>query len=165
MSWKKNLKKMKIKKLWLERTISLVKKLKPRSVRTLHLIKKDLISHKLELKIVLGIFLYLFIPELHLFMNKMEPLKIDLFLLFDTKQDIQWYVKDTLDIISNIIMFSVILLVLPKYLKCFGWALVATNILRLVTYWLFYAQFELPYYIILFSATIIIWLYDVYTKK
>jgi hypothetical protein len=98
-------------------------------------------------------------------MNKMEPLKIDLFLLFDTKQDIQWYVKDTLDIISNIIMFSVILLVLPKHLKYFGWALVATNILRLITYWLFYAQFELPYYMILFSVTVIIWLYDVYTKK
>ena len=53
---------------------------------------------------------YVVLTSLHRLMDGMPTNNIDLFLFVDKVQDVQWYVKDTLDMIG----FSIIILALRK---------------------------------------------------
>jgi len=104
-----------------------------------------------ELKIFIFVLLFLILPEIHLLLNNLNPLSVDLFLFCDKFQDVQWYVKDNLDILSLISLSIGFLIAIPKDLKPIAWALILINIAKIPLYWMFYLQFDWVVNITIFS--------------
>lgn len=104
-----------------------------------------------ELKIIICVLLFLILPEFHLLLNNLKPINADLFLFCDKIQDIQWYVKDNLDILALISLSVALLFAMPNNLKSIGWALILINIVKIPLYWCFYLQFDWTINIIIFS--------------
>jgi hypothetical protein len=108
--------------------------------------------NKKEFTIFTLFLMFIVLPELHLLMNSMAQLNVDLFLFCDKIQDIQWYVKDSLDIIGLILLSCALVLMSPNKIRDFAITILIINVLKLPLYWLFYIQFDWAINILIFTV-------------
>lgn len=105
-----------------------------------------------DLKILICVLLFMILPELHLLLNNYPAYEIDWFWLVNKTQDIQWYIKDNLDILALILLSIGFYIALPTSLKPIGFALILINIAKIPLYWVFYLQFDWVINIIIFTV-------------
>jgi hypothetical protein len=98
-----------------------------------------------EAKIFAYVLLWLLIPQLHTLINEMETNVVDLIKYVDFKQDIQWYYKDMCDYLASLFLLMAFRLILPVKFKIIGLGLIATQLIDIVNYWLFFHQFDWTY--------------------
>jgi hypothetical protein len=97
---------------------------------------------KKELKIFISLALFIVLPELTAIMDSWEPCNISIILWYDVEQDIQWYVKDNLDILALIFLSCAMHLGAPIRLKPLSFAVLLINIIKLPLYWLYFLRFD-----------------------
>lgn len=88
------------------------------------------------------------ITVLHRFMNAWPAMSVDWFLFRELKQDRQWYVKDTLDMISAMMIIWVLWRVAGKVsrrLADVALLLLIYKFMGLVGYWMNYNTYDYGY--------------------
>lgn len=88
------------------------------------------------------------ITVLHRFMNSWEAHSVDLFPFKDLKQDRQWYVKDTLDMISTMMIVWVLWRIAGKVSRRLADVALLILIYKgmgLVGYWMNYNTYDYGY--------------------
>lgn len=97
---------------------------------------------KKELKIFISLALFILLPELHSIMNNWEPCNKSWILFYNIDQDIQWYIKQNLDILALIALSSAMHIGAPKRLKSLSFSVLLINIIKLPLYWFIYLRFD-----------------------
>ena len=114
-------------------------------------------------RLIIGAFIaYVILTSLHRILDSWDVMLLDLFWLLEKEQDLQWYVKDTFDMLG----FSIILFALhrsaPKSLR-FGTGLFLVNsLIQLPLYYICYLRYDI---IINFTIIVVILVKLKYDEK
>lgn len=117
-----------------------------------------------ERRIVIYAFIfYVMLTSLHRILDyTLPPTNVDWFIIVDKFQDVQWYVKDTFDLIG----FSVILLALhrisSKSLRFTTGIFLANSIIQVPLYYICYLRYDI---IVNFTIIVVILLKIRYDEK
>ena len=97
---------------------------------------------KKQAHIIFTITGYLFLTSLHRLMNNMTVNEVSLFLFYDEVQDLQWYVKDTLDKIGMLFVLFQFYKSVPIKTKPILVAFLFFKIVELIMYYVNYQQLD-----------------------
>ena len=115
--------------------------------------------NKKEFKIlILLLWVYILSPLHKLFDNIYYD--VDLFLFKDVCQDTQWYIKNNIDMIINVILYYIIYQLASIKLKKITFVLYLFSYIFFPLYWLFYLRFDFIIYSLLFIILSIIMYYE-----
>ena len=97
---------------------------------------------KKNFNILIILLLTSILPSVHHLFDNFPVLDIDLFLFCDYSQDIQWYIKDTLDMVVKSLLYFIIYKSLKvKLIKELSLYLFIFSLTDIVGYWLYYGQY------------------------
>lgn len=114
-------------------------------------------------KIVIHSFIfYVVLTSLHRILDFAKPYNLDLFFCIDLEQDIQWYVKDTFDLIGFSIILYALHRVSPKSLKFTTGLFLINGIIQIPLYYICYLRYDV---IVNFIIIIVILLKIRYDEK
>lgn len=112
--------------------------------------------------IILSFIAYVVLTSLHRLLDHFPPFNVDYFIMVDKVQDIQWYVKDTFDMIG----FSIILYALHRVssisLKFTTGVFLLNSIIQIPLYYICYLRYDV---IVNFAIIIVIIIKMKYDEK
>ena len=98
--------------------------------------------NKKSFDILIILLLTSILPSIHHLFDNFPVFSVDLFLFCDHSQDIQWYVKDTFDMIVKSLLYFIIYKSLNvKLVKELSLYLFIFSLTDIVGYWLYFGQY------------------------
>lgn len=112
--------------------------------------------------VIYSFIIYVVLTSLHRLFDSFPPTSIDMFVFSNKSQDIQWYIKDTFDLIGFAIILYALHRVSQKSLKFTTGLFLINAIVQIPLYYLFYLRYDI---IINFIIIIIILIKIKYDEK
>lgn len=103
---------------------------------------------------------YFFITSLHRLMNNMPVNGVDLFLFYDKVQDLQWYVKETLDKVGMLFVLYQFYKSVPIKTKPVIATFIFFKIVELVMYYVNFLQLDWGFNAVFISIGVIYYIYE-----